>query len=240
MQENDVQGLEDLKIRLAGETDFAASLRAICDALGVKHAVYHLAPIGSAHLEIPFVQTTYEPRWVMRYIAQNYLAMDPVLNEGLYGKNPFFWTDIARPTAALEAFFADAATHGVGNCGFTLPVLDRSGRRAMFTVNNDEDEGQFRLRLQGKVKHLADIGGILHRRALALLGEDEKAPPLSRREIECLNWTAKGKDAASIAEILKISEFTVRDYLKSARTKLGCSNIAQAVYEATRLKIIRP
>ncbi len=240
MNEQEAKDLENLKIGLAAETDFAKSLKAICTVLEMGHAVYHLAPTASPGLEIPFVQTTYSPAWIMQYIASNYLNSDPVLERGLNGGKPFFWSEIAREDDGIKAFFADAANHGVGNCGYTVPIANRGGRRAMFTVNKMDDETDFKNTIKGKEKHLSDISLILHRRALTAIGDSGDVPTLSRREIECLNWTAQGKDGASIAKILKISEFTVRDYLKSARNKLGCTTIAQAVYEATRLRLIKP
>ena len=81
---------------------------------------------------------------------------------------------------------------------------------------------------------------MFHRRALVELYKGENIPSLSPRELECLSWTTQGKDANTIAAILEISEYTVRDYLKSARQKLGCATIAQAVYQATRLRLINP
>ncbi len=240
MNEKEAADLETLKIGIAAEPDFVRSLNAICQVLDMGHAVYHLAPTASPGLEIPYVQTTYSPAWIMQYIARNYLTFDPVLARGLGGGKSFFWSEIERSDDATKAFFEDASKFGVGNCGFTVPIANRGGRRAMFTVNKLDEEANFKATIKGKEKHLGDIALILHSKALAAIGVSASIPALSRREVECLNWTAQGKDGASIADILKISEFTVRDYLKSARTKLGCTTIAQAVYEATRLRLIKP
>jgi LuxR family transcriptional regulator, quorum-sensing system regulator CinR len=234
------KGLSVLKNGLVLATDIARSLSDIRSALKVDHAVYHLAPTAAPEMDIPFVRTTYDPRWVMRYITRNYMSVDPVLEMGLSGEKPFFWSDIPRDGEAVSAFFDDARRHGVGNCGYTVPIADRVGHRAMFTLNRDGDDGEFRALIGKIARDLDDIALILHRRGLTEAGIEEPVPVLSRREIECLSWTAQGKDASSIADILKISEHTVRDYLKSARTKLGCSTIAQAVYEASRLRLLKP
>jgi DNA-binding CsgD family transcriptional regulator len=55
---------------------------------------------------------------------------------------------------------------------------------------------------------------------------------LSPRELECLDWAAKGKSAWEIGRILGISRHTVASYLDSAKEKLGVRTIVQA---ATRL-----
>jgi len=232
--------LAGLKIGLAAEKDFLPSLQGIARVFGVDHAVYHLAPMATPGMEIPFVRTTYSADWIMRYIVSNYMASDPVLALGLSDAKPFFWSDLPRASPAVLAFFKDAEDHGVGNCGYSVPISDRGGKRAMFTLNQAADPEVFKYRIAPLERHIREVALILHKRALAEVGASDPVPQLSRREIECLNWTAQGKDASSIAEILNISEHTVRDYLKFARTKLGCATIAQAVYEATRLNLIKP
>jgi len=232
--------LADLKIGLASEKDFLPSLKNIARVFGVDHAVYHLAPMATPGMEIPFVRTTYSADWIMRYIVSNYMGSDPVLARGLSDAKPFFWSDLPRASPAVEAFFRDAEDHGVGNCGYSVPISDRGGKRAMFTLNKTADPVAFKKGVVPLERHIREVAMILHKRALAAVGASDPVPLLSRREIECLNWTAQGKDASSIAEILNISEHTVRDYLKFARTKLGCATIAQAVYEATRLNLIKP
>jgi DNA-binding CsgD family transcriptional regulator len=229
-----------LKKGLASATDIGQSLEELRSVLGFDHAVYHLAPTAAPEMDIPFVRTTYDPSWVMRYITRNYMAIDPVLERGLSGNTPFFWSELPRDSDQVHAFFADAELHGVGNCGYSIPISDRSGHRAMFTVNRNGDVAAFAAEVGNLADDLAEIALIFHRRGLAEAGIESPPPLLSPREIECLSWTAQGKDASSIAEILLISEHTVRDYLKSARNKLGCSTIAQAVYEATRLKLMKP
>ncbi len=234
------EALAALTMSLASGKDFQNSLEEIKSVLGVEHAIYHLTPTATPGMDIPFVRTTYRPEWVMRYIMANYMVTDPVMLHGLSDAKPFFWSDLPRDGAGVDAFFLDAENHGVGNCGYTHPIADRGGKRAMFTVNATADPQVFKEWIGPLERHIRDIALILHKRALAEIGASEPVPQLSRREIECLNWTAQGKDATSIAEILQISEHTVRDYLKFARTKLGCATIAQAVYEAARLNLIKP
>ncbi|MCU0790035.1 MAG: LuxR family transcriptional regulator [Nitratireductor sp.] len=233
-------GFSGLMNSLGNDKDFLGSLLSIREFFGVDHAVYHLAPFAGTGAELPFVRATYSPQWIIRYIKANYVAIDPVVQCATVSANGFFWSDIDVEGAEIEAFFLDALQHGVGNCGYTHPVVDRSGNRAIFTLNSQDDPRAFQERLAPMAGRIAELALILHNRALAEPSSGNPARRLSRRETECLNWIARGKDAASIAEILHISEHTVRDYLKSARTKLACSTIAQAVYEATRLNLINP
>lgn len=60
-------------------------------------------------------------------------------------------------------------------------------------------------------------------------------PLLSDREREIMQWVALGKTNPEIGCILSISEFTVKNHMKSIFGKLDVANRAQAVAKLTRL-----
>jgi transcriptional regulator EpsA len=60
-------------------------------------------------------------------------------------------------------------------------------------------------------------------------------PALSDRERQIMNWVALGKTNPEIGCILHISEFTVKNHMKSIFTKLDVTNRAQAVAKLTRM-----
>lgn len=55
---------------------------------------------------------------------------------------------------------------------------------------------------------------------------------LTQREKEILKWTAVGRKQSETAEILKISERTVENHLRSVRKKLNVKSTAQAIASA--------
>lgn len=57
---------------------------------------------------------------------------------------------------------------------------------------------------------------------------------LSARERQIMSWVAMGKTNPEIGCILRISEFTVKNHMKSIFSKLDVSNRAQAVAKLTR------
>jgi transcriptional regulator EpsA len=61
------------------------------------------------------------------------------------------------------------------------------------------------------------------------------AKALSERESQIMHWIALGKTNPEIGCILRISEFTVKNHIKSIFSKLDVSNRAQAVAKLTRL-----
>jgi DNA-binding CsgD family transcriptional regulator len=67
---------------------------------------------------------------------------------------------------------------------------------------------------------------------------DEEDSALTEREIEVLRLVAEGRSSRRIAELLVISESTVKTHLTHVYTKLGVSDRAAAVAHAMRLGLI--
>lgn len=69
-------------------------------------------------------------------------------------------------------------------------------------------------------------------------GPPKESQSLSRRELECLTWSARGKTVEDIAVILDLSADTVRVYLKRVNQKLDAVNRSHAVAKAICLGMI--
>lgn len=91
---------------------------------------------------------------------------------------------------------------------------------------------------RSRMFELSYLSTLLFDRCDRLAGQDERAARLSRREIECLYWTAAGKTSAEIATILDLSEHTVNNYLVAVCQKLNSVNRVHAVAKAMRQGII--
>jgi DNA-binding CsgD family transcriptional regulator len=63
---------------------------------------------------------------------------------------------------------------------------------------------------------------------------------LSRRELECLKWAARGKTYNEIGMILGIAFSTVKSNLDHARYKLNCATLSQATARAVADGILTP
>ncbi len=63
---------------------------------------------------------------------------------------------------------------------------------------------------------------------------------LSPREVDVLTLAAQGKMRREIAEMLFLSDVTVKEYLQSACQKLGATNKTQATVLALLLGLIAP
>lgn len=231
-------GRPELLLKIIDEQNMEEAVRLIRDIGQYEHAVYHLAHRTNSPTDVPYFKSTYPYTWLGHYLEREYFNIDPVILDGFARTEPFFWSELERKTDQHDAFFNDAFEHGVGRTGFSIPLNDRSQRRAMFSVTSNMDEENWHKKIDGELEMLVQIGDVLHRKAVRQVYGTEGGPSLAPREIECLYWTARGKDCASVADIIQLSEHTVRGYLKSARRKLGCVTIAQAIHEATKHRLI--
>ena len=62
--------------------------------------------------------------------------------------------------------------------------------------------------------------------------------PLTDREVEVLVWYSRGVERRGVAEMLGVSEQTVKNFTRSACTKLRAKNRTQAACEAIRQGLI--
>lgn len=70
--------------------------------------------------------------------------------------------------------------------------------------------------------------------------EPNQTPLFSARELECLEWSARGKTSQEIGQLLGITQHTVYFHLKNAASKLGVYGSRHAVSQAIMRGIIKP
>jgi LuxR family transcriptional regulator, quorum-sensing system regulator CinR len=219
------------------KAEIQAIVTQLRDFLNIDHLVYYTSKRGSSPSVDPYFRLTYPASWLARYVGMGYADVDLILREGFLRTLPFEWCELDTSNDAEAAFLADAAAHGVGPHGYSIPVLTKHGHRGLFTVSSSGSEGEWCKFLATTQPGLVQIANRLHRRVVGdLFGEDR--PRLTARELECLRWVALGKGAVEIAAILNISPHTARGYLKSVHYKMDCVTSAQAVTKAVKLGLL--
>ncbi len=139
---------------------------------------------------------------------------------------------------AVHAFLDDAASHGVGRNGLSIPVRNRRGMyaRSPFPEISRERSG-----LGTKAITSASFG-CCRSSLISAANINSKLPSpsvcLSRREEQCLIWAARGKTYQEIGEILELTFGSVKTHLDAARHKLHCLNLAHAVGVAVATGVI--
>jgi len=233
----DAESLAQAFSVIENEAEIDVVVEKLRDFLTVDHVVYHSSKLGASPSADPYIRLTYPASWIKRYLQMGYIYVDPVVREGFQRVIPFRWNELTIQNATEFSFLTDALAHGVGPCGFSIPVLSKRGHRALFSISSSRSEQEWNDFLATKRSMLIQIANRLHCRVVVEIFGEER-PHLTTRELECLRWTALGKATSEIAIILNISPLTVRDYLKSIRYKMDSVTSAQAVSKAVKLGLL--
>lgn len=206
----------------------------------IDYVTLHLFRGGDAAKNNPYVRTNYPDAWVSRYLLNDYVRIDPVLQKAETTGEPFCWSTITLEPDQLN-MMEQASKYGLGQTGFSVGHVDNVGSRSVLSFNAQDARGgkNWESFLAQHRDHLMTLAFEMHHRALSeVFDAYDQLPQLSPRETECLKWTAQGKAHTEIAIILNLSEHTVRSYLKEARGKLDSVTLAQAVSKASSLGLI--
>ena len=223
----------DASTGLSGLQNAIVALR---DYFRIRHVVYHW--VGSSGDQ--FGCGTYTTEWRERYLSQNYLRIDPVIQGCFQNFHPVDWKHLDWSSKAARAFFEEAISFGVGNQGYSVPIRGPNGQFALFTCNHSCDDDAWAAFIEVNGRDLLLLGHYLNRKALELEPgrQPEPVQPLSPREVDAMTLLALGYNRAQVAKSLSISEHTLRAYIESARFKLGAMNTTHAVARALSLGLI--
>ncbi|RSO58817.1 LuxR family transcriptional regulator [Acinetobacter lactucae] len=164
---------------------------------------------------------------------ERYLRNCPITRHIFDYDEPFFWTKTTDKNNSKETYRVIKNINERGEVsGVQVPIFGRTGLEGAISFAGELSvlEADFRFILQSVC--VAAFRELQKKRSLNLLRENYA---LSPREKEVLKWTALGRKQSEIAEILKISERTVENHLRSVRKKLEVKSTAQAI--ACALKI---
>lgn len=220
--------------------DLVAALEACAKSCGVDYMTYHMPKMIVSTIDSIFVRSTYPRAWIGHYMNKGYIAIDQVVQNGMHRTQPFYWTELAWTQAGLD-MCAESLTYGLGANGYSIPVVDDVGNKALLSMNSSADRDAWMDLVETHAADWKKLAIDIHRRALReAYGLGDEVRPLARRERECLYLAAQGKNLKEISEALRISDYTARGHLTSARLKLKCRNTVHAVAKATKLRIIDP
>ncbi|MGB4100317.1 MAG: LuxR family transcriptional regulator [Alphaproteobacteria bacterium] len=212
--------------------DIFAALRRQLERFNIERFAYEL--IWSDQGARPtFYITSYPSDWSQHYIEKKYSSHDMVIRHSAREVRPFMWQEVNRDknlTPTQRLVFNEARDVGLRS-GCSVPIHGPGAVKAYLSVASavpDEEFAKIFVRYRHEIHLLATYA---HEQIIAFGLHD--MPPLAvkltPREIEVLNWTAGGKTRWEIAEILGISEETVKNHITHACTKLGTNSKTHAV-----------
>lgn len=172
--------------------------------------------------------------WLQVYETEGMIAADPVILAARDANGGFVWSDLPRLiewTPVHKAMMARAAEYGLRD-GFTVPCfIDHEMRGACsFVVGPGTPLPTSELAMAELVGHYAfEAARTMMQRAR---NDHSGGIRLSPRQIECIELIALGKTDWETAQILGISEATVKEYVNDARRRYGVGKRVQLVLRA--------
>lgn len=215
------------------------SIMQALDHIGFE-AAYFLAPVTADPRYGRRLTAIGMPEsWEKRY-QEEFLLVDPLPTLAIAQNWAFRWsevpplTSLSRKAAAyVELMARFSRLDGVG-MGCFGPQSQR-GFMGVARPRSAEALSDFNLL---KVQAIAQISFRRHCELVPI--SKLEVPALSSRELDVIQWIARGKSNAVIAEILGITKSSVDIYVKRIFSKLEVSNRTTASVRAISLGLISP
>jgi DNA-binding CsgD family transcriptional regulator len=209
--------------------------------IGFDKFVYSLmrgsvSKFGNTHHGIA---RSYPETWMKHYVERNYIKFDPTYRWAIKHRGAFTWQHMQKTlplTKGERRVMLEADEAGLKN-GVSLSIYGPQGEVMGFGFASSLPKLDIN---KNDLSILHALSNQFHLAYMALQ-EAHNTPTnivLSDRQRDILRWMAVGKDRTQIADIMSISEETVKAYLKDIYCKLGCSDKAVAVLRAFQLGLI--
>ena len=187
----------------------------------------------------------YRKDWWDRYTEQEYMKIDPIVDYCQNSILPLQWHELKHPAQdnrQVKQLMNESEDFGF-NSGLSFPVHTPKGETAMLSFSSSETPKQAAPRMQEASPQLMMLAYHIHESVMRIFRSSDKISPaviLTAREKECLLWAAEEKTSDETAQILRISESTVRFHLNNAARKLNVHTRRHAIARAICLGLITP
>lgn len=215
--------------------DSEAVFGLMCDfgaKLGFEYAAFGQvfgAPSDDAASVKHYGMVNYPQEWIEQYEAERLFESDPVVQHGHEIDEVFQWADLpnlVELTPEEKHTMSEAHNHGLKN-GLTIPLHGRSGKPGLICFAKTE-AGKISAAEEAELHAMSLIG---FAKIDKLLMNRSAVANLSRRQIECLYWTAMGLSSKAIADLVDLKENTVTYHIKTAMKHLGTKSRTVAVLQ---------
>jgi LuxR family quorum-sensing transcriptional regulator LasR len=190
-----------------------------------------------------FVQSNYSPEWLSKYDAQKLGHVDPIPIHCASKSIPLIWTPDIFFAKRQKELYEEACGYGLRS-GVTLPIHGVRGELgALCFVTDVKPDQRFQRDTNLNISELSCLRDFIFETSLQFMKSScamEKPASITRRELECLKWSAAGKSSWEIGQILHCSEATANFHFSNLRRKFNTTTRRQAVIKAISLGLIHP
>jgi LuxR family transcriptional regulator, activator of conjugal transfer of Ti plasmids len=223
-------------------TEACAAVHEATDALDLNTFTYCAFPREHPAKPPIFISNVSEV-WLARYTSERYYRLDPMIPRVWQSVLPFAWgtnESFRGLDKAQLQIFSEGREFGIHYC-FSVPIHAANGRIASLSFTARQREQDF-LSLVERLRHELHLTALHFHAHVERLEAQEGAASmqLTPREVECLQWVARGKTRWQIARIVGISERTVGFHLDNAKRKLAVGATTQAVAKSVGLGLLAP
>ena len=226
-------------LTIESEQELFDEIALLAKDMGFDYCAYGIQM--SVPISRPFVASfnNFSKEWrVCQQERGAYLEAEPVALSGLK-------TGLRTLVPANDVFvdapelWNEARAHGL-HYGWTQFSRDASGSVGMLTLARTVAQLTEYELFENKIKMawLAQFSHATMSRLLVPKYAPETLIIMTLREKEVLRWTAEGKTAYEIGQILAVSDRTVNFHINNVVTKLGASNKTQAAVKAATLGML--
>lgn len=163
----------------------------------------------------------YPEDWARWFDERKLGLTDPVHRVSQRRVAGFLWQDMAEliaPRPEDASILQRARRHGIYD-GLTIPAHLPGEAHGSVTFAWDADGSASADALCFAQMIGAFAFEAARRTARSLAEAQRPRPQLTGRQLECVRWAARGKSDWAIAQILGLSEATVREHLRHARAR---------------------
>jgi DNA-binding CsgD family transcriptional regulator len=180
------------------------------------------------------INASYPDEWLRVYWQKGYFEVDPILQAALRKPGTQHWKEVYKgATSEKQREFVDSARAFGLVDGITTGSADLACKTATFCSFASSDS----IDASRYVPLVEYFGFHIH---LALLRTapanaqslDQCVKQLTLRELTILNWVKNGKTNWEIAQIMGVTERTIRFHVESIFAKLNVTSRSQAVATA--------
>lgn len=234
------QTLIETLAQSSGKAEATGCFSTYLHSTEIEHFAYLGFQHGPSDNRAPFRAGSYPAAWIEEYMSAALYAVDPVVLKAATSNVPLSWSaDLPEPIdphGRSPELFERAAAHGIRS-GFTIPIRSSIGQLATMTFASPRSWKEYEAEV-ARLQPQLHLGAFHYHTAIERIIRPEGLVDLSPREKLCLTLASQGMSAKEISRALGVSPRTVRFHEDNARSKLGASNIGQAIAAASSLGLL--
>lgn len=200
-------------------------------------------PNAPMEAEYAFQHSNYSSDWLNKYTTEKMHHIDPTFAHCISKSIPQIWSPDIFVSVKPKEMYEEACGYGIRS-GVTLPIHGARGELGIVCFVSDvKPSPHFQRQAIHYLSELSCFRDFIFESSLQFIRHSCTAKHdihITCRELECLKWSATGKNSWEIGYLLNCSEATVNFHFSNIRRKFNTTSRQQAIVRAINLGLIHP